>query len=247
MITIKNVRVRYQGVVNALRGVDLTIPRGEIIGLFGENGAGKTTLMKSILGLIPYEGTIRLDGEPVGTANIGRIAFGTCEHSFYSELSAAAHAEFYRAHFETFRERRFQGLMKFFNIPMHRPLQNLSAGQQNQVEVILALCQGADYILLDEPFSASDVFNRSDFYKVLTGILEPNETVILSTHLIEEIESLIGRAVLIKDGKIIDNVSVSEIEEDGQSLTEYVKTAYNYQGDRVGKAIADFEEENTNA
>ena len=246
MITIRDLRVRYQGVVDALRGVELDIPQGEIIGLFGENGAGKTTLMKSILGLVPYEGTILLDGSPIDTTNIGRIAFGTAEHGFYSEMSAAAHAEFYQEHFGTFRERRFRGLMKFFNLPMYRAIRTLSSGAQNQVEVILALCQGADYILLDEPFTASDVFNRSDFYKVLTGILEPNETVILSTHLIEEVEDLIGRAVLIKNGKVIDNVTVPSIEEKGQTLSEYVKVAYNYQGDRVGRVIAGMEE-NTDA
>ena len=68
--------------------------------------------------------------------------------------------------------------------------------------MILALCQGADYILMDEPFAGNDVFNREDFYKVLLGILEPTEAVILSTHLLEEVQNFISRAVLLRQGKI---------------------------------------------
>ena len=112
-------------------------------------------------------------------------------------------------------------------------------GQKNQFEVILALCQGADYILMDEPFAGNDVFNREDFYKVLLGILEPHETVILSTHLIEEVSDFIGRAVLIRHGRIVGDISVDTLEEEGKSLMDYIKETYRYRADRVSRALDD--------
>lgn len=226
MITIKNVEKYYlgqRGGTQALQRVNLELPRGEIVGLFGENGAGKTTLLKCILGYLSFKGEILLDGEPITHRNIEKISFATCEHSFFPGLSAEGHRQFYREHFPGFREKRFQGLMEFFELPFHKKIKHFSTGQKNQFEVILALCQGADYILMDEPFSGNDVFNREDFYKVLLGILEPEETILLSTHLLEEVENFIGRAVLIRKGKIVGDKSMLDLEEEGRTLMGYVK------------------------
>lgn len=236
MIEIKNITKSYSG-KTALNDVSLFLPRGEIVGLFGENGAGKTTLMKSILGFIRYSGEITLDDEKITTKNIAKISFATSEHSFFQDLTPCAHREFYKGHFESFNDKRFSGLMDFFELPAHKPLRAFSTGQKNQFEVIMALSQGADYILMDEPFSGNDIFNREDFYKVLLGILEPSETVILSTHLIEEVSEFIGRAVLLHRGKIVGDVTSSELEENGKTLIGYIKEAYNYRADRVSRAL----------
>lgn len=240
MLEIKALKKVYYGKIGgleALGGVDLTIGPGEIVGLFGENGAGKTTLLKSILGLQTYEGRISLDGEKITRKNIGRLSFATCEHSFFPNLTPLSHREFYQMHFGTFRSKRFEALMDFFELPMRKALKNYSTGQKNQFEVILALCQGADYILMDEPFAGNDVFNREDFYKVLLGILEPHETILLSTHLIEEVERFVGRAVLLQKGWIIGDVTTLELEEQGRTLMDYIKETYGYRSDRVNKAL----------
>lgn len=236
MIEIKNLTKTYSG-KPALDGIDLTVPRGEIIGLFGENGAGKTTLMKSILGFINYKGEITLDGEKITHKNIAKISFATSEHSFFPNVSANVHKEFYKEHFPSFSEKRFNALMDFFELSRKKPIKAFSTGQKNQFEVILALSQGADFILMDEPFAGNDVFNREDFYKVLLGILEPNETVLLSTHLIEEVSDFIGRAVLIHQGKIVGDKTTLELEEEGSNLIDYIKNTYNYRSDRVSKAL----------
>ena len=240
MLEIKTLKKVYYGKIGgleALGGVDLTIEPGEIVGLFGENGAGKTTLLKSILGLQSYEGKISLDGEKITRRNIGRLSFATCEHSFFPNLTPLSHREFYQMHFGTFRSKRFEALMDFFELPMRKALKNYSTGQKNQFEVILALCQGADYILMDEPFAGNDVFNREDFYKVLLGILEPHETILLSTHLIEEVERFVGRAVLLQKGRIIGDVTTLELEEQDRTLMDYIKETYGYRSDRVNKAL----------
>ena len=236
MLEIKDVTKRF-GSKTALNSVSLSLPRGELVGLFGENGAGKTTLMKCILGLMSHSGQITLDGERITRKNIARLSFATCEHSFFPDLSGAGHADFYAAHFPAFRRRRFEVLMDFFSLPLNRAPRSFSTGQKNQFEVVLALSQGADYILMDEPFSGSDVFNREDFYKVLLGILDNGETVLLSTHMLEEVDSFISRAVLLHSGRITGDISMSELEESGESLMDYVKRAWNYRSDRIRRAI----------
>ena len=237
MLSWNNVYKSYWGANRALDSVSLSVGPGEIVGLFGANGAGKTTLLKCALGLLRYTGSVTLDGEPVTPENIARLSFATCEHSFFPGLSPAAHREFYREHFPTFREKRFDALMDFFALPLHRRARGFSTGQKNQLEVTLALSQGADYILMDEPFAGNDVFNREDFYRLLLGLLEPGETIVLSTHLLEEVQHFISRAVLLDRGTIAGDVTTGELEERGESLMDFVKSSLHYRGDRVLKTL----------
>ncbi len=238
MLEIQNLRKVYRpdGKV-ALDDVTLSIGPGEIVGLFGENGAGKTTLMKCILNLLRFQGTVTLDGEPITSKNIARLSFATNEHSFFPALSGDAHRDFYREHFPKFNDLRYTTLMAFFNLPRHKPIGALSTGQKNQFEVILAVSQGADYIFMDEPFAASDVFNREDFYKVLLGILGDNESLILSTHLMEEVEPFISRAVLLSRGSVVGDTTTEALQDQGLGLMQYVKATYHYKADRVIQAL----------
>lgn len=233
MLSWNNVYKSYWGANRALDSVSLSVGPGEIVGLFGANGAGKTTLLKCALGLLRYTGSVTLDGEPITHRNIARLSFATCEHSFFPGLTPAAHRDFYKEHFPTFREKRFDALMDFFALPLHRRARGFSTGQKNQLEVTLALSQGADYILMDEPFAGNDVFNREDFYRLLLGLLEPGETIVLSTHLLEEVQHFISRAVLLDRGTIAGDVTTGELEERGESLMDFVKSSLHYRGDRV--------------
>lgn len=242
MLELKNITKVY-GKKAALQDVSVAFAPGQIVGLFGENGAGKTTLMKCILGLIGHEGEVTLDGEAIGCGNIARLSFATCEHSFFPRLSPKAHREFYREHFPRFNNKRFEALMDFFGLPMDKALRSYSVGMQNQFEVVLALSQGADYILMDEPFAGNDIFNREDFYKVLLGILTEQETVILSTHLLEEVKDFISRAVLLREGRIVGDHTVDELEDAGEDLMSCIKRTYDYRGDRIQKTIRDLTEE----
>lgn len=243
MITLQNVEKRYH-FTPVLSNITLNIGPGELIGLFGENGAGKTTLMKSILHFTPiHNGTITLDGEPIGPKNYDRLSFATCEHSFFSHMNALEHKEFYQVQFPKFNETRFHLLLNFFDLPEKKPLRTFSTGQKNQFETILCLSQGADYMLLDEPFSGSDIFNREDFYKVLLGILEPHETIVLSTHLIEEVKHFVSRAILLKKGTVIGDELLENIEEMNHDLTSWIKEKYNHSSKRILDLLQQTEEE----
>ncbi|MCI7392257.1 MAG: ABC transporter ATP-binding protein [Clostridiales bacterium] len=238
MIELKNVSKKYKD-KTALSDCSITIPKGQIIGLFGANGAGKTTVMKCILGYLKYDGEITLDGEKIDEKNITRLSFATGDHSFFPSITANDHKIFYQMQFPEFNEKRYEALMKFFELPVKKKISEFSLGQQNQFEVVLAMSQGAEYIIMDEPFAGNDVFNREDFYEVLTGIVTKDETIIISTHLIEEIADYIDRAILIRSGRIIDDLSVTEIEESGRTLIEIVKERYDYRADRISRAIGE--------
>lgn len=128
--------------------------------------------------------------------------------------------------------------MEFFELPVKKKIGAFSLGQQNQFEVVLAISQGAEYVIMDEPFAGNDVFNREDFYEVLVSVLTKDETVIISTHLIEEIADYIDRAILIRKSEIIDDLLVAEIKNSGKTLIEIVKEKYDYRADRIKKAVS---------
>ena len=236
MIELTNVSKKYKDKV-ALAECNLQIPKGQVIGLFGANGAGKTTLMKCIMGFLTFEGEITLDGKKIDGSNISRLSFATGDHSFFPSITAEDHRLFYKMQFPLFNEKRYEALMEFFALPTKKKISEFSLGMQNQFEVVLAISQGADYIFMDEPFAGNDVFNREDFYKVLIDVVNEDETVIISTHLIEEIADYIDRAILIRKSEIIDDLSVDDIEKSGRSLIEIVKEKYDYRSDRIRKAV----------
>ena len=237
MLEVINAEKKYYS-EPVLKGISVTFQEGEIVGLIGENGAGKTTLMESIFGFQKLDqGKVLLDGRKITSKEIGELSFATSEHSFFGNFTPMEHKEFYQIQFPKFNEKRFELLMDFFDLPRNRRVRGFSTGQKNQFEVILSLSQGARYIFMDEPFAGNDIFNREDFYKVLLGIMEPWESLIISTHLIEEVKNLVGRVVLMHKGRILSDITVDELQENHISLMDYIKEQYSYQSDRIIKAI----------
>lgn len=218
---------------------------GEIVALLGKNGSGKTTLIKEILDMKerPLH-TITLDGKPVSHKNLHRLALGSCEHTFFGEFTVGEQREFYEMNFPNFRKDRFRLLTEYFEIPMKWKLKDLSVGEKNQVETVFALCQGADYIFLDEPFANNDLFHRKDFYKLLLGILEETECLVIATHLVEEVESVISRVLLVDKFDVIADVGMEEMEEDNTDVVAWLKEKLNYNEGKAAEFIRRMEEGN---
>ena len=235
LLQVEHIGKRYGKEV--LHDVSFSLEEGQIVGLFGENGAGKTTLFKCILGLTGHQGRVWIDGEPRSRKNITKLSFATVEHSFFPGLTAAEHRSFYEMNFEGFRRERFETLSQYFGLPMNLAARHLSHGQKNQLETALALCQGARLILMDEPFAGNDIFNREDFYKALIALLTPEETILLATHLVEEVAGFADRTLLLRQGSLIEDISMAELEEEGRPLTELLREKYHYQGNRVRKLL----------
>lgn len=244
MLEIQDACKYYFGSKAALNHLSFALHPGEITALLGENGAGKTTLFRSILGLQRLSsGKILLDGEPIGPHNLARLSFASSEHTFFGHLTAKQHRDFYKEVFPRFDQTRFELLLDFFQLPSNRPLRGFSTGMKNQFELLLALSQGADYILLDEPFAGSDMFSRSDFYKLLAGMLRPEETVLLATHLVEEVRYLVNRALLLQQGKLIAETTAEELEQQGIELPQWLRQENGYQPGRAARALEKLEED----
>lgn len=237
MLEIKNLKKYYgYGHDAALDEINLAFAPGEIIGLFGENGAGKTTLFKCILNYTPYEGEITLDGEKITHRNIAKITYGSSNNTFFAHMDVLEHKNFYVMNFPLFNKTRFDLLVDFFQLSTKKQIKDMSQGQKNQVETILALSQGAEYILLDEPFANNDIFNREDFYKVLLGLLQPEECLILASHLIEELKNFVSRVVLLQGGKLLADRTTEALDQEGIELIPWMKQLYSYEN-RAAKFI----------
>ncbi len=244
MLEIKNFKRSFP-VQNDAFLEQVTLQPGEIVALLGKNGSGKTTLIKEILGMKERSlHTITLDGKPVSYKNLHRLALGSCEHTFFGEFTVEEQKEFYEMNFPNFRKDRFKLLTEYFEIPMWWRLKELSVGEKNQVETMFALCQGADYIFLDEPFANNDLFHRKDFYKLLLGILEETECLIIATHLVEEVESVISRVLLVDQFDVIADVSMDEMEEDNTDVVAWLKKKLNYDEGKAAEFIRRLEEGN---
>lgn len=134
--------------------------------------------------------------------------------------------------------RPLSALLDFFQLPKGQARAGLSTGQKNQLEVILALSQGADYILMDDPSRATTYSTGRTSTRCCWAFWSPRRTVLLSTHLLEEVEHFISRAVLLRQGEIVGDVSALTLEEEGRSLLDFVKETYHYRADRVSRALS---------
>lgn len=228
--------------------MDFSLKPGEMVALLGSNGAGKTTLIKQICGIIPARGRImlgdeRIDGERINYKNSWRIALGSCEHTFLEDFTIEEQRDFYKMNFPAFKEKRFDLLIDYFKLPLKRKIKKMSAGEKNQVETVFALCQGADYIFLDEPFANNDIFHREDFYKLLLGILEDHECLVIATHLVEEINNVVSRTILLKNFNMIGDKTTEQLQDEGLDIVTWMKDKFGYNEKKAYETITQLEEE----
>lgn len=238
MLEAQNISYSYPNGPYALHGVSLTLNRGEIVGLLGENGAGKTTLMKCILGLYrPDNGSVTLDGES-GERIRGELAYVSGQGASFSRYTPLEMGEFLAEFHPLFALEKYHKLLRFFELP-DQPVCHMSAGQRARAELACGFCRGAGYILMDEPFANKDVFTRQDFLKLMAGGLNDNQAMLLSTHLIQEAEPVIGRALILHEGKIVRDVDMEALREEGGSLLKVFADAVGYDPKRVARLFAE--------
>lgn len=231
MITIEQAG-KYYDEVCAFHIPALSIADGQIVGLLGENGAGKTSLLKALLGLTPCDGTYLFDGRPAADC-YEDIAFITEEGSWFGQMSPLQYGAFLEAFFPRFHSERYQKLLSFFELPADRPIRTFSKGQQSKLEVAAGFSKRARYILMDEPFLGKDLFTRKDFLKLMASSLHDQETIILSTHQIDEIEHYLDRAIILHQGKVAADLTLDEIHLSGKSLADAMQEATGYDPTRL--------------
>ncbi|HHP5276088.1 TPA: ABC transporter ATP-binding protein, partial [Clostridioides difficile] len=227
MIEIKNVSKTYkrmQGLkirkIEALKNVSFNIEKGKITALLGINGVGKSTMLKAIAGLINIDsGEIRIDGEKINEKVYNKLAFVPDVQSHFSNTTIKETFEFMEIFYSKWNKEKSKEMMDIFKLDEDEIIDNLSKGNIARVKLILGFCQDPEYILLDEPFTGIDLFKREEFIGVIAQYMEENQAIIITTHEIVEIESLVDEVVILDEGQIITSFNAEELRErEGKSI-----------------------------
>ncbi len=238
MLEIKNLNMDYPKKLG-VADINLQISKGQVIGLFGENGMGKTTLLKLLVGIYKAKkgGEILYDGKKLDYKMYNDIAYISEELSLFDDWNIYEHRDFYQSAYENFNYDRFNKLLKFFSLDKEmEKVKTFSKGQKAKLELAIGFSKGAKYIFMDEPFFGSDALTRADFLKIMAGFMEDNDTIIIATHMLNEIEQFIDRAVFMKYGKIKEDLTAEEISEKN-GLLEVAKEVFEYNSNKINDII----------
>lgn len=191
-----------------LRGVDLTIPPGAIVGLLGKNAAGKSTLLKCLLGLLRTDsGTMRVfDESPweFSAATKAKIGYVPQEINLYSWMSVEQLLQYTAAFYPNWNWKLVDRLLDQWELPLHERVAPLSGGQQQKLALVLALGHEPELLILDEPVGALDPVARRDFLRTVLDIAqEQNRTILFSTHITTDLERVADRVAILRDGRIV--------------------------------------------
>ena len=208
--------------ITVLSDIDFEILPGEIHGLLGENGSGKTTLMKMAAGLTkPTEGEILFEGHQLSYYDKASIAYMSTEPFFYSYMKVKDVEEYYADFFEDFDREQFRKTIERLGLNEEMKASAMSSGMNAKLKAAATLARKADLLLLDEPLNGVDYKAREEIIALILEEADENRTMVISTHLIEEVESFIEDAIFIKDGQLVDVVNVeTERMTTGNSLAE---------------------------
>ena len=213
----------YAG-VRAVGGINLTVPRGSIYGFLGRNGAGKTTTIKMLLGLVrPTTGSARvlgMDARSERVAILQRTAFVSEKKTLYSSMTPFELVRFSRGFYPAWSDSAVEKYARLFEIPMKQRFERLSNGNQTKVWLLLALCQGADLLILDEPTTALDPITVDQVMRVLAeDAPERGCTIFFSSHQLEEVERIAEYAGFIDHGKLLMEARLDDIKSEFRLIT----------------------------
>lgn len=187
-----------------LTDIDLKIPRGKIIGLLGKNGAGKTTLIKLINDLLtPTGGKILIDGKPLGTESKSIISYLPERTYLDKSMRVTDAVKYFSDFYENFDSQKAYKLLGDLGLDKNLKLSKMSKGMQEKVQLVLVMSRNADLYILDEPLGGVDPATRDYILDTILSNFSEGATVIISTHLISDIERILDEVIFIDDGKIV--------------------------------------------
>lgn len=229
MIQLENVSKRYL-TAKALTDANLTIEPGQIVGLIGSNGSGKSTTLKLIAGLIrPTKGTVLVDGVIADRKICTKLSYLSELDAYYSFFTVKQTVDFYNDTFKDFNREKAEEILDFMKLDRNRKVKHLSKGNRGRLKIVLTLSRDVPYILMDEPLSGLDPIVRQSIVKGLISFIDlEKQTVVITTHELQEIEPLLDTVVLIKDGTILDKQNVDDIrDKEHLSLVEWMVKKYD--------------------
>ena len=224
MIEIKNLSLKYGG-KEVLKDLNLNIDVGKIIGLVGENGTGKSTLMRVLTGLEKnYKGEVLIDGNRPGGETNALISYQPDHLPFDDSMTIIDIGNIYERFYDDFDAENYYKMIDSFSIERNLKIKECSKGMKDKVQIAASLARKTDFYLLDEPMTGIDPKARYEMLNTIIENFSPDSTLIISTHLITEIEKILDEVIIISNGKVLAHKAVDEIrEENGLSLEEYFR------------------------
>ena len=217
------------GKKSVLEGISFSLQPGEIVGLLGPNGSGKTTLIKILTGLIKdHKGIVEIDGEAPGVHTKSVVAF-LPDKSYLPDWMKPTDAIAYFADFyKDFDKEKASAMMQRFGVDMNQRLKTMSKGQQEKVNLILVICRRAKVYILDEPLGGLDPASRSAILDFILENYSKDATILLSTHLVNDVERIFNRVLMINNGNLVVNAPIEKIRETGKSVEDVFKEVFAY-------------------
>ena len=216
------------GKKSALENIDLKIERGRIVGLLGPNGSGKTTLIKLINGLLTANsGIITVDGNPIGEKSRLSVSYLPDKTYLPDWMKVKDVMKMFEDFYENFDIKKAEDMLGKLNINGEERLKALSKGTKEKVQLILVMCRNAKLYLLDEPIGGVDPAARDYILNTIITTYNPDASVVISTHLISDIEKVLDEAIFINNGQIVLHDTVDNIrEKEGKSVDGYFREVF---------------------
>ncbi|NLL77298.1 MAG: ABC transporter ATP-binding protein [Clostridiales bacterium] len=224
---IKGLTKSY-GKTLAVNNMNLIIPRGKIIGLLGPNGSGKTTLIKMMNGLLtPTAGSISINGCAPGITTKARIAYLPERTYLQDGMRVCDIVDYFSDFYKDFNRNTAFTMLQSLNISFTARLKTLSKGTKEKVQLILVMSRNADLYILDEPIAGVDPAARDYILKTIISNYNENASILLSTHLISDIENVLDEVIFIRDGQVMAHLTVDQIREEyGRSVDSYFREVF---------------------
>jgi len=227
ILQINNLTKSY-GKIHAVRGVTFDVPKGSIVGLLGPNGSGKTTIIKTIMGLLSdYSGTVAIGGKQPGPDANTNISYLPDVAHIPTWFKVSQAINFFTDFYKDFDAARAKTMLDAMKIPINKQIKALSRGMQEKVQLSLVMSRRAGLYILDEPIGAVDPASREFIIDTILKNFDGEGAILLSTHIIADIEPILDVAIFLREGQIVLHDDVDKIrEERGQSLDQLFREVF---------------------
>ena len=226
-IEINHVTKQF-GSLTALDSVALKLEKGQIVGLLGPNGSGKTTLIKILNGLLqPTAGNVTINGMEPGVGTKRVVAYLPDRNALPDYMTASQLMDIYQDFFEDFDRQKAEAMVDDLGIDRRQPMKKMSKGTKEKLQLCLVMARQAEVYLLDEPIGGVDPATRDYILRTIISNYNENAVVLISTHLIADVESVLDDVVFIKDGRVVLHKAADEIrEEKGESVDKLFREVF---------------------
>ena len=212
----------------ALDGVDLHVNFGRIVGLLGPNGSGKTTFIKLAAGLLsPTAGSVTVCGKPIGPDSKAMVSYLPDKTYFNKQQKIRDLLTLFQDFYDDFDRTRAEEMLRELHIDLEAKLKTLSKGNQEKVQLVLVMSRRARLYLLDEPIGGVDPAARDYILNTIISNYDPRATVLISTHLIADVERVLDEFLFLYEGRVIRQGTADQVrEETGKSLDELFREVF---------------------